>query len=152
MLRSMNDLEGYAIRATDGTIGHVKISISMTKRGHPLSGCRHRQLALEPEGVDIAYRDRQPELGGKDIARLVTKEQVKSSPEIDTEKRCPGSTNAVPRLLRLSVLLGWCGALGWRSLPGHDDDGLRWLRFDATCDAASRGIVLCTSGNGATPG
>ena len=33
MLRSMNDLEGYAIRATDGTIGHVKISISMTGRG-----------------------------------------------------------------------------------------------------------------------
>ena len=24
MLRSMNDLEGYAIRATDGDIGHVK--------------------------------------------------------------------------------------------------------------------------------
>jgi len=26
MLRSMNDLEGYAIRATDGNIGHVKDS------------------------------------------------------------------------------------------------------------------------------
>ena len=24
MLRSMSDLEGYAIRATDGPIGHVK--------------------------------------------------------------------------------------------------------------------------------
>jgi len=24
MLRSMKDLEGYGIRATDGTIGHVK--------------------------------------------------------------------------------------------------------------------------------
>ncbi len=32
MLRSMKDLEDYAVGATDGTIGHVKDSISMTKR------------------------------------------------------------------------------------------------------------------------
>ncbi|MDZ4730203.1 MAG: PRC-barrel domain-containing protein [Xanthomonadales bacterium] len=87
MLRSMKDLEDYAIRATDGNIGHVKdfyfddeawvIRYFVVDTGSWLSS---RKVLISP----IAIGD--PDWTDKVLPVSITKEQVKSSPDIDTDK------------------------------------------------------------------
>lgn len=87
MLRSMNDLEGYAIRATDGVIGLVKdfyfddqawaIRYLVVDAGTWLSS---RKVLISPIAIG------QPNWAERVLPVALTKEQVKNSPDIDTEK------------------------------------------------------------------
>ena len=87
MLRSMKDLEDYAIRATDGTIGHVKdfhfddkawgIRYLVLDTGTWLSS---RKVLISPIAIG------HPDWAGKILPVSITKEQVKNSPDIDTDK------------------------------------------------------------------
>ena len=87
MLRSMNDLEGYAIRASDGTIGHVKdfyfddaawvIRYLVVDTGGWLSS---RKVLISPIAIG------RPNWAEKVLPVSITKEQVKNSPDIDTQK------------------------------------------------------------------
>ena len=81
MLRSMKELEGYAIRATDGTIGHVKdfyfddeswvIRYFVVDTGAWL---------LEPKGADLAHCDRTPELERTGAVRLAHESTGRGQP------------------------------------------------------------------------
>ena len=87
MLLSMNDLKNYAIRATDGDIGHVKDfyfdSVTWTVRylivdtGIWLSS---RRVLISPTAIG------HPDRAEKVLPVSVTMEQVKNSPDVDTEK------------------------------------------------------------------
>ncbi len=87
MLRSMNDLEDYAIHATDGIIGHVKdfyfddqawvIRYLVVETGAWLSS---RKVLISPVAIG------RPNWTEKTLPVSITKEQVKNSPDIDTEK------------------------------------------------------------------
>jgi hypothetical protein len=87
MLRTMRDLEDYAIGATDGTIGHVKdfyfddkawvIRYLVVDTGTWLSS---RKVLISPFAVGL------PNWPEKLLPVSITKEQVKNSPDIDTDK------------------------------------------------------------------
>jgi hypothetical protein len=87
MLLSMNDLEGYAIGATDGTVGHVNdflfdddawvIRYFVVKTGTWLS---NRKVLISPIAI------RKPNWADKLLPVGITKEQVRNSPDIDTDK------------------------------------------------------------------
>lgn len=87
MLRSMNDLEDYAIRATDGTIGHVKdfyfddkawvVRYLIVDTGAWLSS---RKVLISPIAIG------HPKWAEKLLPVSITKEQVRNSPDIDTER------------------------------------------------------------------
>lgn len=87
MLRSLIDLEGYAIRATDGLIGHVKdiyfddeawtIRYLVVETGSWLAS---RKVLISPVAVGW------PDWTGKVLPVSITREQVKNSPDIDTDK------------------------------------------------------------------
>ena len=87
MLRSMNDLEGYAIHATDGNIGHVTdlyfddeawvIRYLVVDTGNWLSS---RKVLISPIAIG------HPNWKEKILPVSITKEQVKNSPDIDTDK------------------------------------------------------------------
>jgi hypothetical protein len=87
MLRSMSNLEDYAIHATDGNIGHVKdfyfddvawvIRYFVVETGNWLLS---RKVLISPMSFGKPnWRDRV-------LPVSITKEQVKNSPDIDTEK------------------------------------------------------------------
>lgn len=87
MLRSMKDMEDYSIGATDGIIGQVKdvyfddeswvirYLVVDTGQGPP----RHRVL-ISPIAIG------QPNWSEKVLPVSITREQVKNSPDIDTDK------------------------------------------------------------------
>lgn len=87
MLRSMKDLEDYAIGATDGSVGHVKdflfdddawvIRYFVVDTGTWLS---NRKVLISPIAIG------HPNWAGKVLPVLITKEQVKKSPDIDTNR------------------------------------------------------------------
>lgn len=87
MLRSINDLAGSAIHATDGTIGDVTdfyfddkawvIRYLVVDTGSWLSS---RKVLISPIAIG------QPDWAAKLVPVSITKEQVKNSPDIDTEK------------------------------------------------------------------
>jgi hypothetical protein len=87
MLRSMNDLENYTIHATDGTIGRVTdfyfdderwvIRYLVVDTGSWLSS---RKVLISPIAIG------EPNWTEKVLPVSITKEQVKNSPDIDTEK------------------------------------------------------------------
>jgi hypothetical protein len=87
MLRSLSDLEGYAIRATDGLIGHVKdfyfddeawvVRYLVVEAG---SWLLSRKVLISPVAVG------QPDWTDKVIPVSITREKVKNSPDIDTDK------------------------------------------------------------------
>jgi len=87
MLRSMKDLEHYTIGATDGSIGHVKdflfddhawvVRYFVVETGHWLSS---RKVLISPIAVHEA------DWADKTLPVSITKEQVKNSPDIDTDK------------------------------------------------------------------
>ncbi|MEO8849838.1 MAG: PRC-barrel domain-containing protein [Casimicrobiaceae bacterium] len=87
MLRSMNDLRDYAIRATDGDIGHVTdfyfddhawvIRYLVVDTGTWLSS---RKVLISPIAIG------QPNWAERVLPVSITREQVKNSPDIDTDK------------------------------------------------------------------
>jgi hypothetical protein len=87
MLRSMQDLENYAIGATDGPIGHVKdfyfdddawvIRYLVVETGSWLSS---RKVLISPMSIQ------HPNWADRLLPVSISKAQVKSSPDIDTDK------------------------------------------------------------------
>ena len=87
MLRSLQDLENYEIGAIDGGIGHVKdfyfddhtwvVRYLVVETGHWLAS---RKVLISP----ISIHD--PDWANKLLPVSITKEQVKNSPEMDTQK------------------------------------------------------------------
>jgi uncharacterized protein YrrD len=87
MLRSVKDLEGYAVGATDGDIGHVKdfyfddqawvIRYLVVDAGTWLSS---RKVLVSPIAIG------RPEWDRRSLHVWLTKAQVKDSPDIDTDK------------------------------------------------------------------
>ncbi len=87
MLRSMNDLEGYAIHASDGNIGHLNdftfddkswvIRYFVVDAGTWLSS---RMVLVSPMGIGA------PNWGEKTIPVSITKEQVRNSPAYDEQQ------------------------------------------------------------------
>jgi hypothetical protein len=87
MLRSIHDLENYAIQATDGEIGHVRnflfddalwvIRYLVVETGSWFSS---RKVLISPIAIG------RPNWEKKLLPVAITREQVKSSPDIDTEK------------------------------------------------------------------
>jgi sporulation protein YlmC with PRC-barrel domain len=86
MLRSMSDLKGYAISATDGTIGRVKdfyfddeswsIRYLIVETGNWLF---NRKVLISPIRVD------HENWSSKKLPVFLTKERIKNSPDIDTK-------------------------------------------------------------------
>ena len=87
MLRNTNDLQGYAIQATDGPIGHVKdfyfddqkwvVRYFIVDTGTWLSS---REVLVSPMAIG------QPNWRDEVLPASMTKEQIKHSPDIDTNK------------------------------------------------------------------
>ncbi len=86
MLRNAQDLEGFALAATDGVIGHVKdfyfddeawvIRYLVVDAGGWLSG---RKVLISPIAIgELDWTERR-------FPVSITKEQVRSSPDIDTD-------------------------------------------------------------------
>ena len=121
MLRSMNDLRDYAIRATDGDIGHVKdfyfdderwtVRYLVVETGTWLSG---RKVLISPVSIG------RPNWTDKALPAALTKEQVRNSPDIDTQK-------PVSRQHEISYLDYYGYPYYWAAggLRGDDDPHLR---------------------------
>jgi hypothetical protein len=87
MLRTINDLEGYAIQATDGIIGHVKdlyfddeawgVRYLVVQTGAWLSS---RKVLISPVAIT------HPNWIEKTLSVSMTQEQVTNCPDVDTEK------------------------------------------------------------------
>lgn len=87
MLRSLQDLENYEIGATDGAIGHVKdfyfddhawvIRYLVVETGNWFSS---RKVLISPISIH------HPDWAKKLLPVSITKEQVKNSPDIDTQR------------------------------------------------------------------
>jgi len=87
MLRSVKDMQAYTIRATDGTIGHVKdlyfddeawvVRYLIVDTGGWLS---NRKVLISPFAIG------HPDWAQKILPVSITKEQVKNSPPIDTDR------------------------------------------------------------------
>jgi hypothetical protein len=87
MLRSVQELEDYAIRATDGIIGHVKdiyfddhnwaVRYFVVETGSWLSS---RKVLISPIAIG------KPDWAARVLPVSITKEQVKNSPDIDMDK------------------------------------------------------------------
>ena len=87
MLRNTKDLENYSIKATDGEIGHVKdfffdddawaIRYLVVDAGSWFSS---RKVLISPISIDPSNRT------DSTLLLSITKEQVKNSPNIDTEQ------------------------------------------------------------------
>lgn len=87
MLRNLDDLQNYAIRATDGVIGHVKdfyiddqswvIRYFVVETGSWLAS---RKVLVPPSAIG------SPDWQRRILPASITREQVKNAPQIDTEK------------------------------------------------------------------
>jgi hypothetical protein len=110
MLRSMKDMEGYAIGATDGIIGQVKdfyfdddrwvirYLVVETDQGPP----RHRVL-ISPISIG------RPNWSDKILPVSLTRSQAQQSPDIDTQVKSERSDAIVPRS---NVRRGGAGSCG----------------------------------------
>jgi sporulation protein YlmC with PRC-barrel domain len=87
MLRSIKELEGYSVNATDGDVGHVKdcyfddetwvIRYFVVATGEWL---KSRRVLISPLAIG------HPAWSGSTIPLAISREQVKNSPDIDTDK------------------------------------------------------------------
>ncbi len=130
MLRSMKDIEGYAIGATDGVIGHVKdayfddrawvIRYFAVETGTWLLS---RKVLISPFSVT------KPNWEEKLLPVTISKKQVESSPDIDTEKPV-SRQHEIDFLGYYGYPYYWEGAGLWGGglypymmLPGYTDFG-----------------------------
>jgi hypothetical protein len=87
MIRTLNELQDYAIGATDGEVGHVKdfffddrawvIRFLVVETGSWLSS---RKVLISPFSIGKADWD------NKRLPVQISREQVKNSPDVDTER------------------------------------------------------------------
>ncbi|MET3123077.1 uncharacterized protein YrrD [Oxalobacteraceae bacterium GrIS 2.11] len=87
MLKSIKDLTGYVIDATDGNLGHVRnfffdderwtVRYLIVETG---SWLFHRKVLISPIAVGV------PNWSARSIPVSLSKQQVQDSPDIDTEK------------------------------------------------------------------
>jgi len=123
MLRNMKDLLNYAVSATDGPIGHVTdlyfdgagwvIRYVVVDTGSWLSS---RRVLIAPVAMGYPHgAGDQPGWMEKVFSVAITKEQLKNSPDIDTDK-------PVTRQHELCYL-------GYYGYPRY------WAEFQATSDA-----------------
>ncbi|MBS1210458.1 MAG: PRC-barrel domain containing protein [Proteobacteria bacterium] len=87
MLRNLQDLDGYMIGATDGNVGHVKdfylddiawvVRYLVVETGDWLAS---RKVLISPIAIH------HPDWDKKILPVSISQEQVKSSPDIDTDK------------------------------------------------------------------
>lgn len=87
MLRSTNDLKNFVVGATDGEIGHVKdfffdderwvVRYLVVETGDWLSS---RKVLISPIAIS------RPEWAERIMSVSITKEQVRNSPDVDTER------------------------------------------------------------------
>ena len=121
MLRSVNDLQKYAIRATDGGIGQVKdlyfddlawvVRYLVVDTGTWLSG---RHVLISPIAVG------EPNWAERVLPVSITKEQVRNSPDIDTHQ--PVSRQSEISFLGYYGYPDYWGAGGYpRKLPAAAD-------------------------------
>ena len=120
MLRNVQDLEGYAIGATDGAIGHVKdfyfddktwvIRYLVVETGSWLSS---RKVLISPVAIS------HPDWTARMLPVQITREQVKNSPNIDTAKPV-SRQNEVDYLAYYGYPYYWGGAGLWgeEAYPG----------------------------------
>jgi uncharacterized protein YrrD len=87
MLRSVHELEGYAIRATDGDVGSIKDFYFDDKAWvirylvvDTSTWLPNRKVLISPISISLP---KWPEMV---LPMSITKEQIKSSPRIDTDK------------------------------------------------------------------
>lgn len=136
MLRALQDLEGCAISATDGAIGHVTdcyfddeqwvLRFLVVETGSWLDS---RKVLISPHAIG------QPDWHGKVLPVSITREQVRSSPDVDTGQ--PVSRHhALQILSHFGFPSFWLGAGSWGSAEfpgamltgvGYDDSGAQYL-------------------------
>ena len=90
MLRNTKDIENYAIGATDGNVGQLKefyfddhawvIRYLVVDTGSWLSSLSSRKVLISP----ISIHD--PDWVARTLPVAITREQVRNSPDIDTDK------------------------------------------------------------------
>ena len=113
MLRGTTDLEGYAVQATDGMIGHVKdvyfddekwvVRYLIVETGGWLAS---RKVLISPIAIG------SPDWTGRVLPVSITKDQVRDSPDIDTDK--PVSRQHEMQYLRYYGYASyWGGANFW---------------------------------------
>lgn len=119
MLRSMKDLEGYAIHATDGLIGHVEdfyfdddawvVRYLVVDTGPWLSS---RKVLISPIAIG------HPNWLERTLNVALTKKQVMKSPEIDTKKPV-SRQQEIEQLAHYGYPFYWGGpgAWGWGAYP-----------------------------------
>lgn len=86
MIRSLNDLHGYALHARDGDLGHVadvliddrtwRVRYLVADTGGWLGG---RQVLLDPAAVEMIDDD------GRRVAVTLTRDQVEGSPPVEAD-------------------------------------------------------------------
>jgi sporulation protein YlmC with PRC-barrel domain len=120
MLRNVKDLRGYAIRATDGVIGHVDdfyfddeawaIRYLVVETGRWLPD---RQVLISP--ISIGHPDWSAQL----LPVSLTKAQVKASPDIDTKQPVSRQHEAMyHRYFGYPFYWGGGGIWGMGAYPG----------------------------------
>ena len=132
MLRSLKDLENYEIGAKDGAIGHVKdfylddrawvVRYLIVDTGSWLS---HRKVLISPMSLN------EPNWLAKLLPTSITKDKVKNSPPIDTDK--PVSVqNEMQYLGYYGYPNYWEGSGFWgeSNYPGMYGSGLSREEFD----------------------
>lgn len=132
MLTNVQDLEGYAVAATDGVIGHVKdlyfddegwtVRYFVVDAGGWLSS---RKVLISPYAVG------KPGAAEKVLPISLTREKVKNSPDIDTDKPV-SRQHEIDYLGYYGYPLYWGGAGAWGDvfypgamLSGWGDVGAR---------------------------
>ena len=120
MLTNATQLKGLVIRATDGELGTVDqlyfddetwaIRYLTVETGGWLGG---RHVLISP--MSITHTD----WPAKRLDVALTKKQVENSPDINTHQPVSRQHEAAyPRVLRVSLLLGWSLSVGPSVLPG----------------------------------
>jgi sporulation protein YlmC with PRC-barrel domain len=163
MLRSTKDLEGYAIEATDGMIGEVKdvyfddekwvVRYLIVETGSWLAS---RKVLISPIAIGKA------DWAARVLAVSITKDQVRNSPDIDTDK--PVSRQHEMQYLNYySYPYYWGGANFWGNSTypgamltgvGYAGSGAEFLvaqaargRADAETEGRQKGDPHLRSGN-----
>jgi hypothetical protein len=145
MLRNMKDLENYAISASDGVIGHIKdfyfeddawvVRYLVVDTGSWLSS---RKVLISP--ISICQADWQEQT----LPLSITKEQVRNSPNIDTDKPV-SRQNEEQYLGYFGYPYYWGGGGVWgdghsqyEMAPGYVDLGVDWKERQREVEAALR--------------
>lgn len=136
MLRSLNELNGYIVHATDGDIGKVSefyfddikwgIRYLVVDTGNWLPG---RKVLLSPSAL------KQPEWKSRSFPLSITMDKVKTSPEIDTDKPV-----ARQHELDLHRHYGWEAYWAGEAIIGSPD--IAASAFSSTQEDANKGGKL----------